>query len=152
MSSPMWSVQSPTSLHSEEGKSEQLGQSGEPSHGGKDASGDEADDEGLQTYGRNLPGDAEEDRCRRGLHACHRQGGVGSTQGRACIPKGNYTHQSLDMVSSTSEQPLALTNDLENHLTAEEKEKLAQLIRQRKQAVPEESLYEAGEMLPERSK
>ena len=29
-----------------------------------------------------------------------------------------YTHQSLDMVSSNSEQSPALTNDLENHLTA----------------------------------
>lgn len=75
----------------QEEKSEQLHQSRQSSHGGKDASGDEADDEGLQTYGSNLPGDAEEDRCRRGLHACHRQGGVGSTQGTACIPKGNYT-------------------------------------------------------------
>ena len=58
------------------------------------------------------------------------------------------SHQSWDMVSSTSEAPQHLTNDLENHLTAEEKEKLAQLIRQRKQAVPDGSLakaYEAGE-------
>ena len=59
------------------------------------------------------------------------------------------SHQSWDMASSTSEAPPTMNQDLENHLTAEEKEKLAQLIRQRKQAVPEESLakaYEAGEI------
>ena len=88
---PMCSVQSSTSIHPQEGQSEQFNQVGEPSHGGKDASRTSAADAWMSSNISDLPGNAEEDRCRGSLDACHRQGGVGATQGTTCISQGKHS-------------------------------------------------------------
>lgn len=86
-------VQPSTSLHTEEGEPKQFNQGGESLHGGKDASRTSTFDARLPSNSGNLPGNAEEDRCRGSLDARHRQGGVGSTQGTTCLSKGScYIH------------------------------------------------------------
>ena len=98
-------VQRSSSLHTEEGKPKQFNKGGESSHGGEDATRAATADAWLPSDSCHLSGDAEEDRCGGGLDACHRQGGVGTTQGTTCISKDKHTTSANHGTSEESPFP-----------------------------------------------
>ena len=147
----MLSVQPASQLCAEGGQSQRQYEGGKQGNGRQNADRTSAFDAWSKAHGSNLPGHAEEDRCRGNLDPHDRQGVHGAepngvhcgrpSKGKAFPTRASTTVEPVQTPRSMAEtnwdvipgSPPPL-NDLENHLTAEEKNQLVQLMIERRQA------------------
>ena len=143
-------LQSEVAVHSKTRQCEQYHQGGESHDGAKDAGTASAVDERLPPNSSYLPCNAEKDRCRGDtLYSVDREIEKQSSRGyitpkvkakskaaaapRATSSTPSSTASTWDLVQASPASPSQLAQEMQQHLTAEEKEQIMKIVQERRQ-------------------